>query len=90
MKRLNVKQDRIMIKRDSADEVTATGIVIPSVAQNKQFFGTIVAAGPKVIDYKINDHVLFESFGGDEITLNDEDFVLLREECIIGIVEEVA
>ncbi len=88
--------DRIVAKRiESAEEVRG-GIIIPDTAKEKPQEAEIVAVGPGKLDKKGNrtpmdvkegDRVLIGKYSGSEIKIGDEDLVILREDEILGIIE---
>lgn len=86
--------DRVLVKPDNAEETTASGIIIPDSAKEKPQRGTIVAVGPgKVengtkIDMSVNegDKVLYGKYAGTEVTVDNEDYLIMRESDIVGIV----
>lgn len=86
--------DRVVVKRFEAEEQTAGGIVLPDSAKDKPQRGHVVAVGDghvkndgkKVpLTVKAGDHVIFSSYAGDEISLGDEDYLLLRESDILAV-----
>ncbi len=88
--------DRLLVKRLQEEEKTAGGIIIPDSAKEKPAEGEVVAVGPgKVADngervalqVKEGDMVLFSKYGGTDVKLDGEDFLIMREEDILGIVE---
>ncbi len=88
--------DRLLVKRLQEEEKTAGGIIIPDSAKEKPAEGEVVAVGPgKVADngervalqVKEGDMVLFSKYGGTDVKLGGEDFLIMREEDILGIVE---
>lgn len=86
--------DRVLVRPDDAEEKTSSGIIIPDTAKEKPQRGTVVAAGPgkvengtKVeISVKKGDHILYGKYSGTEITLDGEDYLIMRESDILGIV----
>jgi|KNS12BottometaT_FD_k123_154845_1 chaperonin GroES len=85
--------DRVVLQRDDAEGTTAGGIVLPDSAQDKPQRGKVIAVGDghvksdgsKVqLTVKAGDHVLFTSYAGDEISVGDDDFLLLRESDILA------
>ena len=89
-------QDRILVKRIEEEESTAGGIIIPDTAKEKPQEGKVVAVGNGVIrddgklqklDVKKGDRVLFGKFAGTEVTLEDEEHLIIREDDVLGIVE---
>jgi chaperonin GroES len=86
--------DRILVRRLQEDETTAGGIIIPDTAKEKPQRGEIVAAGKgrvnsdgKVIPLEVRtgDKVLFGKYAGTELKLNGEEYLMMREEDILGI-----
>jgi len=87
-------QDRILVQRSDGEEKTAGGIIIPDSAKEKPQEGTVVAVGKgKVLDsgqvvaleVSIGDRVLFGKYAGTEVTLDGEDYVILREDDVLAI-----
>jgi chaperonin GroES len=90
-------QDRVILKRVAEEEKTKGGIIIPETAKEKPQEGLIVAVGKgKVdedgklipLDVKVKDRVLFAKYSGSEINIDGEEHLIMREEDILGIVEE--
>jgi len=89
--------DRLLVKRLAEESMTAGGIIIPDSAKEKPAEGEVVAVGPgKVADngervalqVQEGDMVLFSKYGGTDVKLDGEDFLIMREEDILGIVEK--
>jgi len=88
--------DRILVKRLEQEEKTSGGIIIPDSAKEKPAEGKVVAvgngklndAGQRVaMDVKVGDRVLFSKYGGTDVKLDGEDYLIMREDDILGIVE---
>ena len=88
--------DRVVVRRITAEEKTAGGIIIPDTAQEKPMEGEIVAVGPgardetgKVVplDVKPGDRILFGKWSGSEIKLDGEDLLIMTESDIMGVIE---
>ena len=88
--------DRVLIKVLDSEEKTAGGIIIPDTAKEKPQEGEVVAVGPgKTSDsgdsvsmnVSVGDTVIFGQYGGNEIKLNGEDYLILSEKDIFGVVE---
>lgn len=88
--------DRILVKRLEGVEKTAGGIIIPDSAKEKPAEGKVVSvgngklneAGQRVaLEVKAGDRVLFSKYGGTDVKLDGEDFLIMREDDILGIVE---
>ena len=88
--------DRILVKRLEEEETTAGGIIIPDSAKEKPAEGEIVAVGPgklndkgerTAMDVKAGDRVLFSKYGGTDVKIEGEDYLIMREDDILGVVE---
>ncbi len=88
--------DRLLVQRLEEEETTAGGIIIPDSAKEKPAQGKVVAVGPgKVSDagervelqVKEGDVILFSKYGGTDVKLDGEDYLIMREDDVLGIVE---
>ncbi len=88
--------DRVVVSRMAEETKTAGGILLPEAAQEKPSEGIVVAIGNGIrgedgsvtpLDVKKGDHVLFGKYGGTEIKVDGEDFMILRESDILGIID---
>ncbi|HNU08587.1 MAG TPA: co-chaperone GroES [Pyrinomonadaceae bacterium] len=89
--------DRVIVKRlDESAEKTAGGLFIPDSAKEKPQEGEIIAAGAgkykengerQTLDVKAGDRVLFGKYSGSEIKIDGEEFLIMREDEILGIIE---
>ncbi|WP_319587523.1 co-chaperone GroES [uncultured Desulfobulbus sp.] len=88
--------DRILVKRLEGEAKTAGGIIIPDSAKEKPAEGEIVAVGPGklndnaervAMDVAVGDRVLFSKYGGTEVKLDGEDFLIMREDDILGVIQ---
>ena len=89
--------DRVVVKRIEADERSKGGIIIPDSAKEKPQQGEVIAVGKgksndegKVfpLDVKAGDTILFGKYSGTEIKLDGEEFLIMREEEVLGIVKK--
>ena len=89
--------DRVVVKPASAEEKTASGIIIPDSAQEKPQKGEIIAIGNgKVTEdgktlplaVKVGDNVLYGKYSGTEVSLDGTDYLIMRESDIFAIVSE--
>ncbi len=89
--------DRVVVKRLEEEKKSKGGIIIPDSAKEKPAEGVIMAVGKgKVndkgeriaLEVKKGDHVLFSKYGGTEVKLDGDDFLIMREDDILGIVEK--
>jgi chaperonin GroES len=82
--------DRVIVKPAAAEEKTAGGIIIPDTAKEKPQRGTVIAAGPgkkdEPVTVKQGDTVLYGKYSGTEISIEGEDFLIMRESDILAIV----
>ena len=90
-------QDRVLAERTEEEEKTAGGIIIPDSAKEKPQEGVIVAVGkgkPRddggitALDVKPGDQILFAKYAGSDVTLDGQEYVILREEDILAIVDK--
>jgi chaperonin GroES len=88
--------DRILVKRLEEEEKTAGGIIIPDSAKEKPAEGEVVAvgagkrndAGERIaMDVKEGDRVLFSKYGGTDVKVDGENYLIMREDDILGIIE---
>ena len=92
MSKVNIKPlaDRVLIEPLPAETQTASGLFIPDSAQEKQHKGTVVAVGTGKKDdpltVKVGDQVLYGKYSGSEITLDGNDYLMMREEDIMAII----
>ncbi|MEK6759315.1 MAG: co-chaperone GroES [Deltaproteobacteria bacterium] len=89
--------DRVIVKRLEEEEKTKGGIIIPDSAKETPAEGKVIAVGPgkkddegKIhpVDVKVNDRIIFSKYAGNEIKVDGEEFLIMREEDILGIVEK--
>ena len=90
-------QDRIIVERIEEETKTAGGLIIPDTAKEKPQQGKIIAVGNgkktedgKVIplDVKVGDKVLFGKYAGTEIKVEGKEYMMMREDDILGVVEQ--
>ena len=88
--------DKVLVKRLEAEEVTKGGIVLPDTAKEKPKEGRIVALGDgKLLDdgeralfqVKTGDHVLFSSYAGTEVKLGGEEYLIMGEDDILAVID---
>ena len=90
-------QDRLIVKRIDEEEKTAGGIIIPDTAKEKPQEGKVIAVGKgKVsdegktiaLDIKKGDKILFSKYAGSEVKVNGTEYIIMREEDVLGVVED--
>lgn len=88
--------DRVVIRRMEEERTSPGGIVIPDTAAEKPVLGEVIAVGPgkcndkgerRLPDVKKGDKVLFGKYSGTEVKLNGNEFIVMREDDIMGIVD---
>ena len=88
--------NRVIVKRKDADEKTASGIIIPDTAKEKPQEGEVIAVGSGVrtddgtilpLDVKKGDVILFGKYAGTEIKIEGEDYLMMTEDDILGVIE---
>ena len=88
--------DRIVVSRIEAEEKTAGGIIIPDTAKEKPQEGKIIAVGPgkrdeegnlMPLDVKAGDRVLFAKWAGTELKLDGQEYMIMKEDDILGVIE---
>ena len=89
--------NRLIVQRLEEEEKTKGGIIIPDTAKDKPTEGEVVAAGKgrltedgKVIpmDVKKGDRILFSKYGGNEVKIDGVEYLIMREEDVLGIIEK--
>jgi chaperonin GroES len=82
--------DRVIVKPAPAEEKTAGGIIIPDTAKEKPQRGTVVAAGPGKKDepmtVKSGDTILYGKYAGTEVSLEGDDYLIMRESDILAVI----
>ena len=92
MSKVNFKPlaDRVLVEPEAAEEKTASGIIIPDTAKEKPLKGKIIAVGDGTTDHKMNVkvgyRVLYGKYSGTELTIEDTDYLIMKESDIFGIV----
>ena len=88
--------DCVVVKRVTADEKTAGGIIIPDTAQEKPSQGEVIAVGPGARDekgeriapeVKVGDRILFGKWSGTEVKVDGQDLLIMKESDIMGVLE---
>jgi chaperonin GroES len=91
--------DRILVRRVEEAETTRGGIIIPDSAKDKPQEGEVIAVGKgkiseegkvRPLDVKEGDRILFGKYSGTEIKIDNEDFIIMREEEVLGVLSGAA
>lgn len=94
--KLTPLHDRIIVKAADKEQVSSGGIILPDSAQEKPQRGEVLAVGPgkrldsgalATIDIAVGDIVLYGRYGGTEVTVGGEDFVILRADDVLAVVD---
>ena len=94
MMKIRPLYDRIVVKRIDEPETSRNGIVIPDSAQEKSQEGEVMAMGRgkalesgelTPLDVKVGDRILFGKYSGSEVTLDNTEYIIMREEDVLGI-----
>ena len=88
-------QDRIVVKRTEESEQVRGGIIIPDSAKEKPQQGEVVAVGKgkrredgtiAALDVKAGDRILFSKYAGSDVTVDGKEYIIMREEDILGVI----
>ncbi len=88
--------DRVIVQRIEEEEKTKGGIIIPDTAKEKPQEGKVIAVGPgkilengtkTTLDVKVGDKILFGKYSGTEIKIEGEEYLMMREDDILGVIE---
>lgn len=97
--KVNIKplEDRVVVQANEAEQTTASGLVIPDTAKEKPQEGTVVAVGPGrisdngeriTLDVNEGDVVVYSKYGGTEIKISGEEYLILSARDILAVVEK--
>ena len=95
---MNLKplQDRLLVKRIEIGEQVKGGIIIPDTAKEKPMEGKVIAVGGGKVkedgmkiamDVRVGDRILFGKYAGTEVKIEDEEYLIMREDDVLGIIE---
>ncbi|MEJ2658884.1 MAG: co-chaperone GroES [Desulfobacterales bacterium] len=94
--KLRPLQDRILVQRLKEEEKTKCGIIIPDTAREKPVEGRVIAAGIGklneegnriALEVKKGDRILFGKYSGNEVKIEDEEYLIMREDDVLGVIE---
>ena len=80
-------KDRVFVKYSEEAERTAGGLYIPESAKEKPQKGVIEAVGSEVKEIKVGDTILFDKYSGSKINIDNNEYLIIKEEDILGIVQ---
>lgn len=82
--------DRVLIQPKPAEEKTAAGLIIPDTAKEKPLAGKVIAVGPGTseitMEVKVGDEVLYGKYAGTELTIEGEDYLIMRQSDLLAII----
>ena len=89
-KKVNFKplKERVFVSYSEEQERTSGGLYIPDAAKEKPQRGRIEAIGGEVKGVKVGDEVLFDKYSGSKISFDDTDYLILKQEDILGVLEK--
>jgi len=79
--------ERVLVERTEVENKTASGIIIPDNAKEKPQTAKVVAVGDKVEDVRVGDTIMFEQYRGTELKLEEQEYLILNIENVIGILD---
>ena len=94
--KLRPLHDKVLVKRTEEDETSSGGIILSAAANEKPSQGEVIAVGPGkklesgdlvTVNVKAGDTVIFGQYGGNEVKLDGEDYLILSESDIFGVIE---
>lgn len=94
--KLRPLQDRILVQRVEEETTTRGGIIIPDTAKEKPIEGKVIAVGKGktgddgkriALEIKKDDKILFSKYGGTEVKIDSEEYLIMREDDVLGIIE---
>ena len=80
-------KDRVFVRYTEEGEKTAGGLYIPDTAKEKPQKGTVEAVGSEVKEIKIGNTILFDKYSGSKVIIDNNEYLIVKEEDILGIVE---
>lgn len=96
--KLKPLEDRIVVKANEGDQTTASGLVIPDTAKEKPQEGKVIAVGPGrynedgderiPLDVKVGDNVIYSKYGGTEIKVDGEEYLILSGRDVLAILKK--
>ncbi len=88
--------DRIVVKRQEEEQMSAGGIVLPGSAQEKPTQGEVIAIGEgsikddgqvRALSVKVGDTILFGQYSGNEVKIDGQEYILMKEDEVYGIID---
>lgn len=76
--------DYVALTLEKEENKTASGIILTTESKDKQSIGNVLAVGPEVKDIEIDDRVIYQSYAGTKVTLDDTEYLLIKSESILA------
>lgn len=84
-------RSKILIKVDSPEKTTKSGIILPEVAQEKVNYASVIAVGPgtenEPMNLKVGDHIMFDKYAGTEIKIDGIEHLIINQKDVIAMIE---
>ena len=80
-------KDRVFVSYAEEEEKTKGGLYVPDTAKEKPQKGKVEAVGSEVKEIKVGDAVLFDKYSGSKVKMDDKEYLIIKEEDVLGIVE---
>ncbi|MDA8089568.1 MAG: co-chaperone GroES [Nitrospiraceae bacterium] len=81
-------KDRVFVSYAEEEEKTKGGLYVPETAKEKPQKGKVEAVGAEVKEIKVGDSILFDKYSGSKVKMNDKEYLIIKEEDVLGIVQE--
>lgn len=97
MMKIRPLHDRVIVKRKEEEQLSPGGIVIPDNAKEKPVRGDVIAVGTgkildngdqRALDVRVGDEVLFGKYSGTEVKIDGEEYLVMREDDLMGVIEK--
>ncbi len=85
---INPLGDRVVLQQIELEETTKSGIILPDSAKEKPEQGKVVAIGSDVKEVKVGDTVLYSKYGPTEVKVDDQDYMIVKEEDVLATIKE--
>lgn len=80
-------EDYVVLSFEKEEKTTKSGIILTTEEKDKPVMGKVLALGPKVESMKLNDHVIYQSYSGTKVKLDNQEYLIIQAKNILAIVE---
>lgn len=80
-------EDYVVLAQKKEDRQTKSGIILNVSEKEQPSIGTVIATGPKVLDLKIGDNVIFQTYAGTKVKIDEQDYIVIEIKNIYAIIE---